>query len=115
MLMETYFSLPCFSDAEAQRFVRALSLAHTEAAVTRHPEARGLIEARVQRLGASARVFLSASAIRLATRYELCPTIEEQHSVHQLPTDAEVMLKYEPDFTTPPRLDVRDRGHAIAD
>ena len=108
--IEVYFSLPLMPSQEAWRLVLALSQAHANAAYTQHPAARGLIEVRVLRVGPDARVFLSASMLRVAAQYGLCSAIDEQHAVWELPGEARVMLKYEPSFTTPP-----DAMHAIED
>ena len=99
-----YFSLPLMPSRDAWRLVLALSQAHASAAYTGHPAARGLIEVRVQRVGPSARVFLSGAVLRIAAQYGLCATLEEQHAERELPAGALVMLKYEPTFTTPPAM-----------
>ena len=100
--MEIYFSLPPLSVAEAMGFLRAISQARADAAHTRHPAARGLIEVRVQWSSAASRVYLSAAALRLAVQYDICSSPEKQHAARELPSDAQVMLKYEPSFTTRP-------------
>ena len=100
--MEIYFSLPLMPSQDAWRLVLSLSRAHANAALTRLPAAQGLIEVRVQRVGAEARVFLGASTLRIAAQYDLCQAIDEQHADWELPSDARVMLKYEPSFKTPP-------------